>query len=143
VGRPGPGTALTAQPAGDGASSWPRVSTATLSHGLVCGTAKPLAQGHRGGAQGIQRTAELVRTDPGGQGIRIQGDDGPDPHGPQVVGGGTGAPDPAAHGAVRDGELVRDEPVSAPAGGRDRGLPRSGRRRRRGAAACRRRARRG
>ena len=77
---------------------------------------EPVAQGHRGGPQGVECGGERVRAGLGGQGIGVQRDDGLDAHGPQAAGAGAGAPDPAAHRAVRDGELVRDEPVPAPAG---------------------------
>ena len=83
---------------------------------------EPVTQGHRSGPQGVERGGELIRAGLSGQGVVVKGDDGLDAHGPQAMGGGAGAPDPAAHRVVRDGELARDEPVPASLGGGDQGL---------------------
>ena len=83
---------------------------------------EPVTQGHRSGPQGVERGGELIRAGLSGQGVGVKGDDGLDAHGPQAMGGGAGAPDPAAYRAVRDGELARDEPVPASLGGGDQGL---------------------
>ena len=84
--------------------------------------AEPFAHGRRGGFEGLQRVAELIAAGPGGQGIGVEGDDGLDARDPQLAGGLAGAPDPAAHGAVRDCQVTRDEPVPAPVGRGDQGL---------------------
>ena len=101
-------------------SSRPRVSTVSRAHGLAfCSPNRSLRA--TASSQGIQRAGELTRAVLTGQGIGIERHHGLDPRCPQLARRSAGAPDPAAHRAVRNVEVTRDEPVPAAPGGSDQG----------------------